>query len=126
MIVGVGLDMTEIPRIAALVDRWGDRFLNRVFTAGERAHCQGRAREASHLAARFAAKEATLKALSVPQGLSWHEMEVCGGGNRPPSMVLSGRALAAADALGVGRLFLTLTHTDDVAAAVVIAEGALP
>jgi holo-[acyl-carrier protein] synthase len=123
VIVGVGLDMEEIPRFAALLARWGDRIERRLFTEGERAYARGKAREASHFAARFAAKEATLKALRVPAGLTWHEMEVVGGGRRPPEMVLRGRALEAATALGVARMHLTLTHTDSVAAAVVIAEG---
>lgn len=115
--------MAEIPRIEQLIARWGERFLSRVYTDSERAHCHGRARRASHFAARFAAKEATLKALSVPKGLSWHEMEVHGGGDQPPTMVLSGRALRCANALGIARLHLSLTHTDDIAAAVVIAES---
>ena len=123
MIVGIGLDIEEIPRFARLLARWGERLSRRLFTEGERAYASGRTREASHFAARFAAKEAALKALSVPPGLSWHEIEVVGGGDRPPRLVLRGRALAAAGALGVEHLHLTLTHTDGVAAAVVIAEG---
>jgi holo-[acyl-carrier protein] synthase len=124
MIVGVGLDMEEIPRFAALLERWGDRITHRLFTEGEREYASGKAREASHYAARFAAKEAALKALSVPRGLSWHEMEVVGGGSAPPRLVLTGRAREAADALGVDHVHLTLTHTDGIAAAVVIAESA--
>lgn len=123
MIVGVGLDLEEVPRFAALLERWGERLSRRLFTEGERQYASGKGREASHYAARFAAKEATLKALSVPSGLSWHEMEVVGGGRRPPRIVLRGRALEAARALGVEHLHLTLTHTDAIAAAVVIAEG---
>lgn len=123
MIVGLGLDLAEIPRIAAMLERWSDRFAAKVFTAGERAFADARARPARHYAARFAVKEATLKALSVPRGLSWHEMEVLGGGDEPPRLQLSGRARAAADALGVVGAHITITHTDDVAAAVVILEG---
>jgi holo-[acyl-carrier protein] synthase len=123
MIVGIGLDLENISRIAAATERWGERFTRRVFTEGERRFAGARANGARHLAARFAAKEATLKALRVPPGLSWQEMEVVGGGNEPPSMVLRGRAKAAADQLGVRSLHLTLTHTRDTAAAVVIAEG---
>jgi holo-[acyl-carrier protein] synthase len=123
VIVGVGVDITEVPRIAALMQRWGDRFVRRLFTDGERAYALGRAGAAAHLAARFSAKEATLKALSVPRGLSWHEMEVIGGPHRQPRLALSGRAAAAAAELGVTRFHLSLTHTGDVAAAVVIAEA---
>lgn len=123
MIVGLGLDLTEISRIAALLDRWGDRFARRVFTEREREFANRRAEPARHLAARFAAKEAALKALAVPAGLRWHEMEVTGGGDRPPALELSGRAREAADRLGIVRVHITLSHDGDIAAAVVIAEG---
>lgn len=124
MIIGLGVDLAEIPRIARMVERWGERFTHRVFTDGERAYAAQRARPAEHLAARFAAKEATLKALGVPDGLSWHQMEVVGGEGQRPRMVLTGRAAEAASALGVARMHLTLTHAADVACAVVVAEGA--
>src|SRR5690242_21294902 len=117
------MDLTEVPRIARMVERWGLHFTERIFTEGERAYAAGRANQAMHLAARFAAKEATLKALAVPRGLQWHEMEVVGGGTEPPLLVLRGMALEAADRLGVVRMHLTLTHTKEVAAAVVIAEA---
>jgi holo-[acyl-carrier protein] synthase len=123
VIVGMGIDLAEVPRIAGMVRRWGDRFIRRVFTEGEREYALSRGNAASHLAARFAAKEATLKALGVPPGLSWHEIEVVGGGNEPPLLVLRGQALAAANRLGTVRMHLTLTHTADVAAAVVVAEA---
>lgn len=122
MIVGLGIDLTEISRIQAMLDRWGERFERRLFTDGERAYCRGRARPAQHFAARFAAKEATLKALSVPEGLSWHEMEVDAGAGAP-RLTLGGQAAAAARRLGVARAHLTLTHAADVAAAVVVLEG---
>ena len=119
----MGMDLTEVPRIASMVERWGARFTGRVFTEGEREYALSRANSATHLAARFAAKEAALKALCVPPGLSWHEIEVVGGGHEPPLLVLRGRALAAADKLGVVRMHLTLTHTAEVAGAVVVAEA---
>ena len=119
----MGIDLAEVPRIASMVKRWGDRFTRRVFTDGEREYAQSRGNPASHFAARFAAKEATLKALGVPPGLSWHEIEVVGGGNEPPLLVLRGQALAAANRLGTVRMHLSLTHTADVAAAVVVAEA---
>ena len=123
MIVGIGHDIEEISRFAALLARWGDRITRKLFTDGERAYASGKARAASHLAVRFAAKEATLKALAVPAGLRWHEMEVVGGGSEPPALVLRGRALEVAQARGIARFHLSLTHTDTVAAAVVIAEA---
>lgn len=123
MIVGIGLDLTEVPRIAAMLDKWGDRFSHKIFTEGERAYASSRANAAAHLAARWSAKEAVLKALSVPSGLSWHELEVVGGGTVPPALSLTGRAKEAADRLGIARFYLSLTHSDEVAAAVVIAEA---
>ena len=124
MIIGLGMDLTEIPRIERLVERWGDRFLAKVFTPGEREFCMAKANFARHLAARFAAKEATLKALRVPPGLSWQEMEVIGGGQRCPELCLSGRAREAASDIGAQHLLLTLTHTNEIAAAVVVASSA--
>ncbi len=123
MIVGLGLDLTEISRIAALVERWGPRFVDRIFTEGERNFALSRAMPARHLAGRFAAKEATLKALRVPSGLRWHELEVVGGGSEAPMVVLHGNALAAAENLGVARMHLTISHDRDTAAAVVVAEA---
>ena len=123
VIIGLGLDLTEISRIGSLVERWGSRFINRIYTEGERDFALARALPARHFAARFAAKEATLKALRVPQGLSWHEMEVLGGGSEPPIMVLRGAALVAADKIGVARMHLTISHDCNTAAAVVIAEA---
>ena len=78
---------------------------------------------AQHLAAQFAAKEATLKALGVPAGLSWKELEVVGGGKQAPRLVLHGRAAEAAQRLGATRLHLTLTHAAGVAGAVVVVEA---
>jgi holo-[acyl-carrier protein] synthase len=126
MLAGLGLDLTEIPRIQRALDTFGERFQRRVFTDAERAFCLERAFPARHFAARFAAKEAALKALRVPKGLSWHEIEVVGGGNKVPSLQLSGRAHEAAVTLGVTELHLTISHTDDVAAAVVIALAGAP
>jgi holo-[acyl-carrier protein] synthase len=123
MIVGMGLDLCEIDRIAAMVERWGARFTHRVFTPGEREYALGKANEAHHLAARFAVKEATLKALGVPAGLRWQEMEVRGGGKEAPRLELHGKARAAAERLGARRFHLSISHAGEMAAAVVIAEG---
>jgi holo-[acyl-carrier protein] synthase len=123
VIVGVGLDLAETARIAAAVARWGDRFTARIFTDGERAFAAARREPAMHLAARFAAKEAVIKALGGPPGVGWREIEVVGGGRAAPALALHGRAAAAAAALAIGRLHLSLTHTRALAAAVVVAES---
>ena len=121
MILGIGLDLCPIARMARALLR--ARFAERVFTPAERAYCRQRGEPAQHFAARFAAKEATLKALGVPRGLSWHELEVVSENSGAPRLVLRGVAASAAAALGVHKLHLSLTHTTDAAAAVVVAEG---
>lgn len=123
MIVGLGIDLAEISRFDALLARWGERLERKLFTEGERAACHGRGRPAQHFAARFAAKEAALKALGVPSGLAWHELEVVSSATGAPALRLSGAAEAAARRLGATRVHLTLTHAADVAAAVVVFEG---
>jgi holo-[acyl-carrier protein] synthase len=125
VILGLGLDLVEISRLARILDgppARAERFLARVFTRGERAYCDGAADRASRYAARFAAKEAAAKALRAPAGMRWTDAEVRRA-DGPPALVLSGSAAQAAGRLGVERLHLTLTHDGGVAAAVVVAEG---
>ena len=122
MIIGLGHDLCEIDRIEGLVVRWGARFTERVFTEGEREYSMPRVSRAQHLAGRFAVKEATLKALGVPPGLSWKEMEVVGGGKKAPRLKLSGKAKLAAETLLIENFHITITHAGNFASAVVIAE----
>jgi holo-[acyl-carrier protein] synthase len=125
VILGLGLDLVEVARVARILDGppgRARRFLSRVFTAGEQAFCEAVADRPTRYAARFAAKEATLKALGVPAGLRFTEMEVARG-EGAPTLALSGRAAEAAERLGVTRLHLSITHDGGVAAAVVVAEG---
>ncbi len=124
MIVGMGMDLCEIDRIEKMVDRWGPRFTEKLFTEGERAYASSKAHSGQHYAARFAVKEATLKALCVPKGLSWKEMEVIGGGAEPPRLKLHGKAAEAAKAMGIGSLHVTISHAAGLAVAVVVAEKA--
>mgnify|MGYP001589506149 CR=1 FL=1 len=123
MILGVGIDLTPISRVAAILARHGRRFEERVFTNGEREYCTGRAQPAQHFAARFAAKEAAIKALGAPKGLSWVELETVTGPNGAPGLRLHGHAAAAAGRLGIKAAHVTLTHAADLVAAVVILEG---
>ncbi len=122
MIVGMGMDLCEIDRIEAMVERWGTRFTRKLFTEGERAYAASKVKSGQHYAARFAVKEATLKALCVPKGLSWKEMEVVGGGSLPPRLKLHGRAAEAAKKQGIERMHVTISHAAGLAVAVVIAE----
>jgi holo-[acyl-carrier protein] synthase len=124
-IVGIGIDVVQIPRIRRLLERWQDRFLARVFTPDEVAYALGRHDPAEHLAARFAAKEATLKALGtgLSMGVRWREMEVRRTRGQRPTLVLSGRAAELGAARGVRVLHVSLTHDGDYAMAQVLAEG---
>ena len=122
MIVGVGLDLCLISRMEKALARSGGRFAARVFTANERRYCESRAQPAQHFAARFAAKEALLKALGVPEGLSWHELEIAQRPSGGPQVALHGVAAQAATRLGISHLHVSLTHQGDAACAVVIAE----
>lgn len=128
MIVGIGIDVVEIARVRRLLERWGERFLGRVFTEGERAYAWCRRDPAEHLAARFAAKEATLKALGtgLSMGVRWREMEVRRVGGGAPTLALSGRTAALGAARGIRRLHVSLTHDGGLALAQVVAEGAGP
>ena len=125
MVVGIGVDLVRISRIRQLVDRWQERFLTRVFTEAEVAYAMGRRDPAEHLAARFAAKEATLKALGtgLSMGVRWREMEVRRARGERPTLALSGRTAALGTARGVRALHLSLTHDGDYAVAQVLAEG---
>lgn len=105
------------------IERWQDRFVDRVFTDDEIAYCRSRRDPAPHFAARFAAKEAFLKALGAPPGLRWTEIEVRSTPGGAPVLVLSGEAAAAARRRGVASQHLSLTHAGDVAAAVVVLEA---
>jgi holo-[acyl-carrier protein] synthase len=120
-IVGLGLDVCAVERIQRILDGpRADRFLERVFTDDERKACHPRADAASAFAARFAAKEALLKALGAPQGIRWHDMEIVREAG-PPAFRLSGIAEAEVRRRRV-RVFLSMTHDGGVAAATVVLE----
>lgn len=125
MILGVGMDLVEVPRIAALLARFGARGRARVWTAAERAYCDAHAAPAPSYAARFAAKEACYKALGGSEDglvVGWHDMEVLRGLGGAPRLALHGAAAERAARLGVTDVHLTLTHAQGVAGAVVILE----
>ncbi len=128
MIVGLGIDLTEVSRIGRMVERWGERFTHRVFTEGERKYALSRAQADTHLAARFAAKEATLKALGtgLSMGMNWRELEVRRERGQAPTMTLHGTSRAIALAKGGARVLLSLTHDGEyaMAQAMLIGDGA--
>jgi holo-[acyl-carrier protein] synthase len=125
MVLGVGTDLIEIARIAQSIDRFGDRFLHRVYTAREIAYCRRKKNSAESLAARFAAKEAAAKALGtgISRGIAWLDLEVVRQPSGKPTLQLSGRAAQRAKQLGVATISLSLTHSKDIALAFVIMEN---
>lgn len=126
MIVGLGFDLVDIPRVAELLAGKGERAERRLFTPDEVAYARARAEPARHFAARFAAKEAAYKALAgseAARGIAWRDVEVVMEWDGRPRLVLHGRAAERAEALGVTRAHVTLTHADGVAGAVVVLEA---
>jgi holo-[acyl-carrier protein] synthase len=129
VILGVGIDLIEIDRFKAALGRHEDRFVARVFTAGERKYCDSRAHRHAHYAARFAAKEAVLKALGTgwSGGIKWSDVEVVHTGKShltgPVGVKLTGIAARVAKKLKVKTIHLSITHAQRYASAVAIAEG---
>ncbi len=127
MIVGIGIDLVEIERMRLLLLRKGTRALERMFTARERTYAHTHPQPERQLAARAAAKEATYKALSgndLARAIGWREMEVVSVKGQAPVLVLHGRAQSRANELGVYRVHLSISHTETMAVAYVIAERA--
>jgi holo-[acyl-carrier protein] synthase len=125
MVLGLGTDLIETRRVQESIDRFGERFLERIFTAGEIAYCQRKKKNAAEsFAARFAAKEAGAKALGtgISRGVSWKEFEVRRATSGQPSLHLSGRAAELAESLGIRKVQLSLTHSRELAIAVVVVE----
>lgn len=125
MIVGHGVDIVEVARIAKSLESYGDRFLERVFTAREAMDAGDGPRRVEHLAARFAAKEAALKAIGTgwSEGIGWTDVETRRGLRGKPELVVTGKALEIARGMGGVRWFVSLSHTDAHAIASVILEG---
>ncbi len=119
----VGIDIIEIDRVADVIARHGDRFLNRIYTADEIKHCRGRV---SELAARFAAKEAVMKALGTGvRGVGWRDIEVLPNRRGKPLIFLYGRGAARAETIELRGLEVSLTHSREYAIASVVGERAL-
>ena len=125
MIVSIGIDIVEIFRIEEKLSQGNTRFLNRVFTVGEIEYCEKRAAKFASYAARFAAKEAVMKALGTGwgDGVSWKEIEVINDETGKPNIALSGRALEIFESLGARFAHLSLSHSKDSAIAQVIFEA---
>ena len=125
MIVGTGVDIAEVRRIRESIERFGDRFLRRVFTEGEIAYCQPKANRFESYAARFAAKEAGMKALGTGwnHGVRWRDIEVVRAKGQRPTIQFHGQAAMFAEKIGAKNIALSITHTREQALAHVILEN---
>jgi len=125
MITGIGIDVIQNDRIRESIERYGDRFLNRIYTEGEIEYCRKSARPEIHYAARFAAKEAAFKALGTgwASGVTWKDVELVRLPSGKPGLHLYRDALAHATSAGATRFHVSLTHDELVSCAVVILEG---
>ncbi|NQU49253.1 MAG: holo-ACP synthase [Planctomycetes bacterium] len=121
---GIGVDMVDVARFGESLQRSGKRMQERVFTADEWAECQTRSEPTIHLAARFAAKEAVMKSLGTgwTDGVGFHEIEVTSDGKTPPLIRISGRTAELAAEAGIAGFRVSMSHTDHLAIAMVVAE----
>ena len=125
MILGTGVDLAEVPRIRAAIERHGGRFIERIYTPPEIAYVERKANRFERYAARFAAKEAGMKAIGTgwKRGVSWRDFEVVNLPSGRPTLRLHGVASEIAQQLGVRQIWLSLTHTAELGMALVILEG---
>jgi holo-[acyl-carrier protein] synthase len=125
MIVGTGIDIAEVPRIAASIQRFGRRFTERVFTPDEIRYCESKANKAERYAARFAAKEAGMKAIGTGwrHGVTWQDIEVKRAPGGRPVLSFTGRAAEFFEKLGATRAHLSITHTAEYGMAYVVLES---
>ncbi len=125
MIVGTGIDVAEVPRVAAAIERFGQRFIQRIFTDAEIRYCDTKANRVERYAARFAAKEAGMKALGTGwnYGVRWRDVEVLRKPGQRPTIAFHGKAGEFAKKLGVVNAALSITHTAEQAIAQVILES---
>jgi len=125
MIVGTGIDIAEVPRVGQSIERFGERFLRRVFTEEEIRYCDSKANRVERYAARFAAKEAAMKALGTGwnRGVRWRDIEVLRQPGRRPTIRFHGVAAEFAERLGTKNIALSISHTPEHAIANVILEG---
>jgi holo-[acyl-carrier protein] synthase len=127
-VIGIGVDLVECARIQHSLDRFGDRFLHRVFTDGEIEYSMSMKFPARHLAARFAAKEAVSKAFGtgIGKAMGWRDLDVRKKPSGEPYLVFAGEAEQLSQSRGVTSALVTLSHTDNHAMAMVVLEGAVP
>ena len=125
MIIGIGIDLVENARLKSALSRQGDRLLGKIFTPDERRYCEDKWNRIAHYAARFAVKEAVLKALGTgwSRGIRWTDVEVVHAPSGQARTRLAGRARAIAKKMGIRSFHISITHTERYAAAVAVAES---
>lgn len=125
MILGIGIDIIEVKRVGEAVERYGERFLRRIFTEAERAYCSGKKNAAIHYAGRFAAKEAAFKAMGRGWGgnIGWKEVEVTNLDSGAPQVSFHGKALERIREMNMSRGLVSISHVQETATAIVILEG---
>ena len=123
MILGLGVDLCPVDRLERILARHETSFIERVFTEAEQTYAKSAVNRGERLAARFAVKEATIKALRAPAGLRWRDMEVAKRHDGAPVLVLHGAAKACADTLGVTTTHVSISHAGNMAVAMVVLEG---
>ncbi len=126
MIKGLGIDLVRIKRIEKMIERWGDSFLEKVFTPGEIKYCNSKSRPAIHFAARFAVKEAVVKMLGGnTAGFNWHDFEVYNDTVGRPELLLSEKIEDVIKKLGIDTIHISISHEREYAVAQAIGEGDL-
>lgn len=123
--IGIGTDITECLRIARMIERHGELFINRVYTPEEVRYCQNRKQSTQHFTGRWAAKEAILKALGTGwrRGISWLDMEIRNDASGRPLVAVGGGVKEVVEQLGVSRLLVSISHCRTHATAIALAEG---
>jgi len=128
MIYGIGIDLVDVKRMGGVIDRWGKRFINRIFTAQEIGFCVQGPKSVSSLALRFAAKEAFSKAigLGMKKGIRWRDIEIVHNPSGRPDLKVTGKALSFCHKEGINRWYVTLSDEGDYGIAVVVLEKSAP
>ena len=123
-----GIDMVDCKRLGEMIDRYGDRFLKRVFTPTELSYCQARKRQVEHFAGRFAAKEAVMKVLGTGprHGINWTDIEIVNEPSGRPRVILAGRCRCVAEEKNIAEIFISISHIATHAIASAVARASRP
>lgn len=124
-VIGLGVDILEVKRIQDIIDKYGDKFLTRIFTPKEISYCNNKKRRVESFAARFSAKEAFIKAIASSYNIEYQEIEIINKENKKPKVKLYGKALKAAEEKNVSEILISLSHEKNYATANIIIKGGI-